>query len=127
PRQDFERAREALTGAGFVYQDVLDVPVFLDGPDASVRDAVHVLFAGERVQADYTLANPDVGESEAGPAFRVVSLEALVRMKLTSFRRKDQVHIQDLIDVGLVDDSWLSRVPPSLRDRLQELLNDPKG
>ena len=27
-------------------------------------------------------------------------------MKLTSFRRKDQVHIQDMIGVGLIDATW---------------------
>jgi hypothetical protein len=45
-------------------------------------------------------------------------------MKLTSFRRKDQVHIQDMIDVGLIDESWLSRVPAALAPRLKELLDD---
>ena len=49
--------------------------------------------------------------------FRVVALESLLRMKLTSFRRKDQVHIVDMIDVGLVDESWLTGSRPrSLRD-----------
>jgi hypothetical protein len=56
-----------------------------------------------------------------------VSLDALVRMKLTSFRDKDRVHIRDLIGVGLVDASWLERVSPSLRDRLQAMLDDPEG
>jgi hypothetical protein len=57
----------------------------------------------------------------------VLALEALVRMKLTAFRRKDQVHIQDFIGVGLVDASWVSRFPPPLDARLQELIDDPNG
>ena len=48
-------------------------------------------------------------------------------MKLTSFRDKDRVHIRDLIGVGLVDESWCERVPASLRDRLQAMLDDPDG
>jgi hypothetical protein len=48
-------------------------------------------------------------------------------MKLTSFRRKDQVHILDMISVGLIDDSWLPRYSPTLQARLQELLNNPDG
>jgi hypothetical protein len=48
-------------------------------------------------------------------------------MKLTSFRRKDQVHILDMIDVGLVDESWLDRLPPELATRLKELLDNPEG
>ena len=70
---------------------------------------------------------PDVTESEAGTHFRVLTLEALVRMKLTSFRRKDQVHILDLIGVGLVDASWPARLPAELAPRLQELLDNPDG
>ena len=48
-------------------------------------------------------------------------------MKLTSFRRKDQVHILDMISIGLIDESWLERFSPELRLRLEELLNDPDG
>ncbi len=47
-------------------------------------------------------------------------------MKLTSFRRKDQVHILDLVAVGLVDENWLSRFPLELRERLRELLDNPE-
>jgi hypothetical protein len=56
-----------------------------------------------------------------------VTLDALVRMKLTSFRDKDRVHVRDLIDVGLVDQSWLQKVAVPLRSRLQELLDSPEG
>jgi hypothetical protein len=48
-------------------------------------------------------------------------------MKLTSFRRKDQVHLQDMIEVGLLDHSWLGRLQPELAARLKELLDDPDG
>ena len=48
-------------------------------------------------------------------------------MKLTSFRDKDRVHLRDLMDVGLVDAGWLTRVPAALRSRLQELLDNPEG
>jgi hypothetical protein len=50
-----------------------------------------------------------------------------VRMKLTSFRDKDRVHLRDLMEVGLVDESWRERVPEALRTRLQELLDNPEG
>jgi hypothetical protein len=126
-RSDLARARAVLEAAGFFYHETLDVPMFLDSPQASAREAVHVLFAGEKVQPDYLAPTPDVSESQAGEQFQVLHLEALVRMKLTSFRRKDQVHIQDLIGVGLIDASWVARFPPELASRLQELLDDPNG
>ena len=66
-------------------------------------------------------------ESERDPEFQMLALDALVRMKLTSFRRKDQVHIQDLMGVGLVDERWCDRLAPPLAARLRELLADPDG
>ena len=48
-------------------------------------------------------------------------------MKLLAFRRKDQVHLLDMISVGLIDASWPARLPSSLGERLQQLLDDPNG
>ena len=126
-RDDLGAARSALEAAGFVYRHSAGIDMFLDGPGAKARDAVHVVFAGEKVRPDYTFPAPDVDESEQTAAFRVLTLEALVRMKLMSFRRKDQVHILDLIDVGLLDETWLDRLPEPLDERLRELLADPDG
>jgi hypothetical protein len=66
------------------------------------------------------------GRPEPGATFRAISLNALVRMKLTSHRLKDQVHIQDMIDVGLIDDAWPQRLPPELAERLRQLLANPE-
>jgi hypothetical protein len=126
-RADLPAAREALERAGFVYCHAASIDMFLDGPDAKARDAVHIVFAAEKVRADYAAPVPDVSESEATETFRLLSLDALVRMKLTSFRDKDRVHLRDLMDVGLVDASWLEKVPAILRPRLQELLDNPEG
>ncbi len=57
----------------------------------------------------------------------VLGLDALVCMKLTSFRDKDRTHLRDLIGVGLVDESWRMKVPDELADRLQSLLYIPDG
>jgi hypothetical protein len=126
-RADLPAARAALEQAGFVYRHAASIDMFLDGPDAKARDAVHIVFAAEKVRADYAAPVPDVSESEATETFRLLTLDALVRMKLTSFRDKDRVHLRDLMDVGLVDASWLERVPAALRSRLQELLDNPEG
>jgi hypothetical protein len=125
-RQDLERAKEALSGAGFIYRHSSSIDMFLDGPGARARDAVHIVFAGEKVRPEYALPAPDVAESRPTATFQVLNLDALVRMKLTSFRRTDQVHVLDLVQVGLVDASWLNRLPPPLAGRLQELLDNPE-
>jgi len=126
-RGDLETAQNALAAAEFAYRHVKGVDMFLDGPEAKARDAVHVVFSGEKVRPEYLLPVPDVTDAEQTPEFRLLNLEPLVRMKLTSFRRKDQVHVLDLAEVGLVDESWLNRLPPELSERLRELLNSPES
>jgi hypothetical protein len=56
-----------------------------------------------------------------------VALPALVRMKLTSWRDKDRLHLRDLIDVGLIAAAWPAKLPSPLANRLQELLDNPNG
>jgi hypothetical protein len=126
-RQDLDAAKAALEAAGFHYRHVGGMDVFLDGPDAKVRDAVHLVFAGEMVRPHEVSPNPAVEESELADHFRVLSLEALVRIKLTAFRDKDRTHLRDMIEVGLLDQSWVSRYPPELGARLQHLLDTPNG
>ena len=126
-RADLSAASAAMAKAGFIHRHVKSIDMFLDGPDAKARDAVHVVFAGEKVKPDSIAAAPDVTESEATETFCLVTLDALVRMKLTAFRDKDRTHIRDLIEVGLVDATWLSHLPAPLAARLQELLDNPEG
>jgi hypothetical protein len=126
-RADFDAACRALETAGFVHRHALGLDMFLDGPQAKARDAVHIVFAGEKVRPDYLLPAPDVSEAERTASFRLLTLEALVRMKLTSFRDKDRMHLRDLMDVGLIDETWCGRVPAELAARLRTLLDDPDG
>jgi hypothetical protein len=125
-RADLEKAKEAMTAAGFVYRHVRGVDMFLDGPAAKPRDAVHLLFAGEKVRPEHPTAAPDVDAVEDDPAFRLLALESLVRMKLAAFRDKDRMHLRDLIAVELVDATWTARYEPVLASRLQELLDNPE-
>jgi len=126
-RSDLPAAKAALEPAGFVYCRNFDVDMFLDGPDGRPTSAVHLLFAGERVRTGDLAETPAVTDSEPAAGFRVVSLEALARMKLTSFRDKDRTHLRDLIGVGQIDQTWPARLPPVLAARLQELLDNPNG
>lgn len=126
-RCDLEGAKAALETAGFIYRHSASIDMFLDGPNARARDAVHIVFAGERVRPNYLLPAPDVTESDQSESFRVLRLDALVRMKLTSFRDKDRMQLRDLIGVGLIDESWRATLPEALAARLQELLDTPDG
>lgn len=126
-RADFAEARKALEGAGFVYCHTAGIDMFIDGPDAKPRDAVHIVFANEKVRPHEAESNPDVTDSEQTPQFTVLSLEAIVRIKLTAFRDKDRTHLRDLIEVGLVDADWLGKLPRELAGRLKQLLETPEG
>jgi len=126
-RADLDRVTAALEAAGFVRATAMDVVCFLDGPQGSPRDAVHLLFANEKVRDTYPLPTADVTERVEADDYAIVDLDALVRMKLNSFRRKDQVHLLDLISLGLIDVSWLPRLVPEHATRLQQLLDDPDG
>ena len=126
-RTDLDAATVALSKEGFIHRHVASIDMFLDGPDAKARDAVHVVFAGEKVRKEYVAPAPDVAESEVTSSFRVLKLDALVRMKLTSFRDKDRTHLRDLLEVGLIDASWCSRLPSELGTRLQQILDTPEG
>jgi len=125
-RERFGTSQAALAPAGFVYRHVKSIDMFLDGRCEGPRRRSHY-FAGEKVRADDPCRKPDVSESEILAATRVASLPALVRMKLTSYRDKDRTHLRDLLDVGLIDASWTSKVPPELVPRLQHLIDTPEG
>lgn len=126
-RSDLDAATRALEGAGFVRRHVAAIDIFLDGPDAKARDTVHVVFANEKVRPEYVTEAPDVDEAEVDPNFRLLRLEAVVRMELTSFSIEGRMHLRDLIDVGLVDENWYARLPAPLAERLRELVENPEG
>ncbi len=133
-RSDMDAVIIALESVGFIHRKTAllgekgSIELFLDGPNARARDAVHVVFAGEKVRREFSEPAPGVDDIDpTNKEFRLLDLEALVAMKLTSYRRKDQVHLLDMIEIGQIDESWLTRIPESLVERLQTLLDDPDG
>ncbi len=126
-RSDLPAAIAALESIGFIFRQAAGVTKFLDGPQAKARDAVHVVFAGEKVRPEYFEPVPLIDEFALMQDARTLPLEALVRMKLTSNRDKDRVHVRDMISIGMIDETWLLRYSPELQIRLQQLLDDPNG
>lgn len=125
-RSDLPAVIAAMEAAGFCHRHVKSIDMFLDGPGAKARDAVHVVFADEPVRPDDPVPSPKVTETTNLGGQPAVSLDALVRMKLNAYRRKDQMHLVDMIDVGLIDESWVERYPGPLSQRLQELFDNPE-
>ena len=125
--EDLDRAEVAMTNAGFVRGKVMNVIMFIDGPDGKPSQGVHILLAGQKVKQNYATATPTVDQIQKIDDKRVVELAELVQMKLNSYRDKDRTHFRDMIGVGLIDKSWPAKFAPELRQRLQELLDDPDG
>lgn len=125
--EDLPRAIIALEKVGFIYRHVKSIDMFLDGPDAKARDAVHVLFAGVKVKATDSEPVPQIDKVSIIQNFRTIPLEGLVKLKLISFRDKDRTHLRDMISIGMIDETWLEKLPTELAERLKILLDDPEG
>src|SRR5262249_51653506 len=102
-RADLQPITTVLERAGFVRDELLDVVMFRDGPQGKPSEAVPLLFTGEKTRPDHLLPAPEIQTVNDPANFCVITLDSLVAMKLMSNRRKDQVHIQDLIGVRLID------------------------
>lgn len=126
-RSDFEAVKTALESVGFRHRHMAGIDMFLDGDTTKVRDAVHLLFAAEKVREDYPLPSPDVEPADHSGGYWVVEFAGLVQMKLNSYRDKDRTHLRDMIDVGLLDASWLPKLIPEHAAKLQALLDNPDG
>jgi hypothetical protein len=124
---DLDRAIAALEPVGFIFRRSAGVNMFLDGPNAKARDVVHVIFAGKKVRPEYPEPVPTIEQFDWMGASKTLPIEKLVTMKLTSYRDKDRVHVRDMIALGIIDEGWLERFSPVLRERLLALLNDPDG
>ncbi len=125
-RSDLPVITMALEQVGFVYDNISGLDMFRDGIDGKPSDVIHLMFAGEKMRPDHLLPTPEIETVDDAAHFRVIALESLLRMKLMSNRRKDQVPIQDMIGVKLIDETWLANLPPILAERLQQILDTPE-
>lgn len=132
-REDFDKIQNALEKSGFLYRRVSalgrpgGMDIFLESGEVKVRDAIHILWAGEKVSSDCQEPAPDPAGSEESGGFALIPLPALVRMKLAAFRDKDRVHLRDLLEVGLIDETWMTMLPAPLAERLRVILENPSG
>lgn len=124
-RSDLPAITVALEKVGFVAGVLLDVVMFRDGPEGKPSEAIHLLFAGEKTRPDHLLAAPEIQTVKTPDDLDVITLESLILMKLMSHRDKDRTHVRDMIGVGLIDASWLPKLPPELANRLQRILDTP--
>lgn len=121
-RSDVAKVEAALEPLGFRRENLRDLVLFVDPDEPSRKSGVHLVWAAEKIRPSYSVPSPEVTESERDPeGFLVLSLPALVRMKLTSFRDIDRVHVADMLGVGLITPAVRATLPPDLFARLQQV------
>ena len=112
-RSDFPSVTVALEQAGFVSEQ------------GKPSEAIHILFAGEKIRPEHPLPAPEIQTVDDPANFRVIDFDSLVTMKLMSNRDKDRTHLRDMIGVGLINESWLPKLLPELANRLKQILDTP--
>jgi hypothetical protein len=121
-RRDLDRIAQAVRPYGFALRHVAGIDMLVDAAKPSARSAVHMVMAGERVRSTDIAAVPELSTPvETSEGILIVPIADLLRMKLTSFRLKDKVHIQDLDGVGLITQEVEATLPGELRERLAEV------
>jgi len=121
--KDLPAARAAAHTVGLEYYELMNIGMFIEKDNPSPKRAVHLLWDNQRVREHDPLPTPDVScGHEITQGQFVVPVRELVIMKLTANRRHDQVHLLDMIGVGLVDRSMMDALPGVLADRLEPLL-----
>jgi hypothetical protein len=121
-RHDLPAVIEAARTAGWVFRHSEGVDMLVDGlAQPKARSAVHLIFLNEKVRPEYVEAIPASEPVKTQEGLLWASVADLVRMKLTSYRLKDRVHIQNLDGVGLIDAEVEKGLSELLRTRLAEV------
>ena len=120
-RPDIEKIAQAVQPFGLAFRHAAGVDMLVDARSPKARSAVHLVFVREKVRPEYVAPVPEFSAPSNLEGLLVAPVADLVRMKLTSFRLKDQVHIQDMDGVGLITPEIESALPEVLRERLAQV------
>jgi hypothetical protein len=123
-REDLDRIVKIAEQSGFRFRHSAGLDMLLYGETDSARNAIHLLFTGERVKASQFEDHPEINPVRTdihGESFWVIPVADLVRMKLSSYRDKDRVHIRGMDAAGLIDKSIKEALSDELKARLQHV------
>ena len=121
-REDLDRISEVMRGLGFSIRDLRPLVLFVDPQEPSRRSGGHLVWAGQKVRPSYAHPAPSLSDAvRDAEGFWVLNLPALLRMKLTSMRDVDKVHVADLLRVGMVDQGARDALPADLREQLEKI------
>ncbi|MFN0136077.1 MAG: hypothetical protein ACKVS9_08170 [Phycisphaerae bacterium] len=107
---------------GMYLDYVGDIACLLHQENPSPKRGVHLLYAGEKVRPSDPHPTPTMAEVvQSARGFPIVTLPALLRMKLIAFRKHDQVHVEDMLRVGLITPEVRAQIPADLLPRLEQI------
>jgi hypothetical protein len=120
-RADLERIAGLVEPLGLKHRHAAGIDMLVDAAAPRARNAVHLIFAKEKVRPEYLEPVPDFSPVSQINGLLVAPVADLVRMKLTSFRDKDRVHVRDMDGVGLITPEIEAQLPGPLRLRLAQV------
>jgi hypothetical protein len=123
-REDLERIKQAATKNGFRFRHTAGLDMLLYGNAESAKNAVHLIFSGEKVGPNQVTPNPPIAPEKKrilGEEVMVIPVAGLLRMKLSAFRDKDRVHVRSMDAAGLITAGIEEELPGELRSRLQHV------
>jgi hypothetical protein len=120
-RSDLPRVVAIAERFGFRFRHAAGLNMLLDENSRGARAAVHLVFLSEKVQAEDEEPVPASEPIQTADGVLIAPVSDLVHMKLTSFRLKDKVHIQDMDSVGLITPEIEADLSPLFRERLAEV------
>ena len=121
-RAQLEAIVAAVRPFGFAYRHAAGVDMLVDASEPKARSAVHLVFGHENGRPEYVEAVPGFSAlTRTAEGVPLAPVADLVRMKLTGYRLKDRVHIQDLDGVGLITPGVEAQLSEILRARLREV------
>ena len=123
-RDDLPRVVAIAEQHGFRFRHSAGLDMLLYGDTNSARNAVHLLFAGEKVKETQLEAHPRIRPVRSGihgQEFLVIPVIDLVRMKLSSYRDKDRVHVRGMDAAGLIPQEIEHELSEGLRSRLRHI------
>lgn len=123
-RDDLARVVAIAEEHGFRFRHSAGLDTLLYGETSSARNAIHLLFTGEKVKAAQLEAHPTIRPVRVGihgQDFLVIPVRDLLRMKLSSNRDKDRVHIRGMDAAGIITEEVEQGLSEDLRSRLRHI------
>ena len=92
--------------------------------DAKNGFRFRLVFSGERVRPEQAMPNPPIAPEKKrihGKEIMIIPVPDLLRMKLSSYRDKDRVHVRSMDAAGLITPETEGKLSNDLLARLQHV------